>query len=714
MKVSLSELNLKDVSVISQTLKNVTKELLSSEEVCQKATKLLYNSFSDSKEKKEFALCRIFKSCSFYQLPPYLKETFRNNNKKEAKYLTLVGTFGEKKDWCNIKSSKKHKAIPLTNIQRIQELPMVSALFNQIGFAIPQNKNVEEIKFLTNDDHNFGLFLVEKAKGSTLIPDQKSFVIPYGIKSVLGFGGQFSTGDIFATLIFSKKRITAKKARLLQSLAPALKYSLIENELRGRIFKDKTNLLTKYQTGGDIEILIEKEKAISLNDELLRANNSLLKLTDELNRSNAKLIQKESELQVSQKVWEVMKNTKSLSISEENSKLIFERVLDDLIKITDGEYGFVGEVLEQDNGQPYLKTRALTNISWNDETEKLYASQYDLGMEFYNLDTLFGKVITSGDSVIANDPANDPRAGGLPEGHPRMHSFLGVPIKFAGKLIGMVGLANKVGGYDKSDLSKLSPYLDSCSTVIQAFRENKKRVQVEKSLIKLNLELERRNNDLSSFASITSHDLMAPMRKILNFCYQLEKKPSELSDYAKDYFKKIEVSANYAANLIDGILNYSQLGEKKEPKTLIDLNELILKIENQMEQEIYKSGCSIKYKNLPMVTCNVLQMEQLFTNLISNSIKYQREGVPPLIEISHQHVDNNNLRIIIKDNGIGFDNAYSVKIFDPFQRLDGAISTKGSGLGLSICKKIALAHNGDISAEGEINKGAKFSITLRN
>ncbi len=452
--------------------------------------------------------------------------------------------------------------------------------------------------------------------------------------------------------------------------------------------------------------------AIIISNRILKKQ--VLKRTEDLQKELLERKEREREHLISKKIWDVMKDTRSLSVSSNNSRLIFEKILDDLLAITQGEYGFIGEVLFKDDGQPYLKTKAITNIAWNDETQKLYESQYELGMEFYNLDTLFGKVMTGKEMVIANDPKNDDRAGGLPNGHPPMKCFWGVPIMMGENIIGMFGLANKPGGYEASDLNKLGAYLDSCSTVLMAFRENEQRIQVEQKLKTANESLKLSNRELSGFASITSHDLKTPIRKIANFCVYIDDDESRLSDEAKQYVSKISLAATHAADLIDGILSYSQLGEEKTPHKKIDLNEIMLKMQEHLEIEFRETKGEIEFNNLPSVFGNELQIEQLFENLISNSLKYRKEGVAPVIEITHSEKNISELQLFIKDNGIGFKNIYAEKIFDPFQRLNGDVSKMGSGLGLSICKKIMLAHEGDIEATGELGRGATFTLTFKN
>ena len=136
----------------------------------------------------------------------------------------------------------------------------------------------------------------------------------------------------------------------------------------------------------------------------------------------------------------------------------------------------------EEDGTPYLKTHAITNIAWNDETQRLYDENVEQGLEFRNMDTLFGKVITGGSRIIANTPAKDPRRGGVPKGHPPLNAFLGLPFYHRDKLIGMVGIANRAAGYDEKLADSLSPFLTTCTNIILGLRARTAQNAVERSL----------------------------------------------------------------------------------------------------------------------------------------------------------------------------------------------------------------------------------------
>ena len=166
----------------------------------------------------------------------------------------------------------------------------------------------------------------------------------------------------------------------------------------------------------------------------------------------------------------------------QNTGDLFDRLLDSLLDLTDSAYGFIGEVMRDPDGGPYLKSHAITNIAWNAETRKFYEENAPKGLEFRNLKTLFGTVLTGGQPVISNDPAGDPRAGGIPEGHPPLRAFLGIPFYSADTFVGMVGIANRPAGYSKALIVFLKPLLDTCANIIQAYRLDQRRIRAEADL----------------------------------------------------------------------------------------------------------------------------------------------------------------------------------------------------------------------------------------
>ena len=178
-------------------------------------------------------------------------------------------------------------------------------------------------------------------------------------------------------------------------------------------------------------------------------------------------------------------------IKKPDPKNAFNLMLNSLLELTNSEFGFIGEVLQQEDNEPYLNIYISSNIAWDDETRRLYAENIETGMAFNNLDNLFGQVIFTGDTVLTNDPANDPRTKGLPSGHPPLSAFLGIPIKYADKLIGMVGIANRPNGYHERLLHEIEPFITTCANLIIAYQSRLGAEKSELALQQTRTELER-------------------------------------------------------------------------------------------------------------------------------------------------------------------------------------------------------------------------------
>lgn len=185
--------------------------------------------------------------------------------------------------------------------------------------------------------------------------------------------------------------------------------------------------------------------------------------------------QAEQALQRQHRMLQAVQQAQSAFIESDDKRMAFSRLLEALLAVSGSEYGFLGEVLYDAQEQPYLRTHAVSNISWDDASRRVYEEQLESGMEFRNLGSLFGWALRTRETVIANDPASDPRAGGLPPGHRAMHAFLGVPLMVGDRLVAMVGLANQPGGYSPADVEFLQPLLGATRQLVIAWRGHAER-----------------------------------------------------------------------------------------------------------------------------------------------------------------------------------------------------------------------------------------------
>jgi PAS domain S-box-containing protein len=200
-----------------------------------------------------------------------------------------------------------------------------------------------------------------------------------------------------------------------------------------------------------------------------------------------------TDLAEANKLLDALSTAQSMFISETDPKILFDGILQSILALTESQYGFMGEVFLDEKDAPYLKTHAISNIAWNEETRKYYETYASEGMEFHNLNSLFGPILTSGQPVISNDPAHDPRRGGLPEGHPPLDTFLGMPLYRAKKLVGAIGIANRPGGYDENLVNYFQSFFVSCANIIEAYRSDQNRKQAVEEI--------NRNYDVQSTLS---------------------------------------------------------------------------------------------------------------------------------------------------------------------------------------------------------------------
>lgn len=244
--------------------------------------------------------------------------------------------------------------------------------------------------------------------------------------------------------------------------------------------------------------------------------------------------------------------------------------------------------------------------------------------------------------------------------------------------------------------------------------------RIEEELKQKTIELEKSNESLQQFAAIASHDLKEPLRKISIYASKvLNTEKDRLSEMSYTALSKISGSTRRMQKMIDDILQFSFVDGNQE-KRQINLEELLSEVKDLLSETISTRKAEIITDGLPTAFVIAPQIIQLFQNLISNALKFSKENEPPRIVITHTFFidkptasgSNKYLEITIADNGIGFDDKDNEKIFGLFYRLHGKTQFEGTGLGLSVCKKIVANHSGTISAKSKIGEGSEFIIRL--
>jgi signal transduction histidine kinase len=236
---------------------------------------------------------------------------------------------------------------------------------------------------------------------------------------------------------------------------------------------------------------------------------------------------------------------------------------------------------------------------------------------------------------------------------------------------------------------------------------------LNEQLLQNNQQLKNTIEELDRFAYVASHDLQEPLRKILVFSDKIQTKYKEQLDAELERsLDKIVRASERMQLLISDLLRFSRHTNTAEDFTFIDLNDLLHDVLVDMEVDIEQTGSQIRMEKLPPVWAIPSQMRQLFQNLLSNAIKFRKPDIVPMITIVSDIPSKEHYRIIVQDNGIGFDPKFSEEIFMVFKRLHSYHEFEGSGVGLSICKKIIERHRGEIHAESKLGMGSKFIVQL--
>jgi signal transduction histidine kinase len=225
--------------------------------------------------------------------------------------------------------------------------------------------------------------------------------------------------------------------------------------------------------------------------------------------------------------------------------------------------------------------------------------------------------------------------------------------------------------------------------------------------------LETSNKDLSQFASIASHDLQAPLRKVMLFSDFLYKTESDrLSDEGKQYIHCMQSSVNKMQTLISDLLSLSRVDQVGKNFGQIHLKEIVSQVQDDLQLNIKEAGASITVESSCRFEADEHQMVQLLTNLIGNAIKYRPDGVPPKVNIACKQMNSQFVELTISDNGIGIKPEHQGKIFEIFQRLHPGDKFSGTGIGLAIVKRIVDRHSGSIAVDSKPDEGSCFIIRL--
>jgi light-regulated signal transduction histidine kinase (bacteriophytochrome) len=234
-----------------------------------------------------------------------------------------------------------------------------------------------------------------------------------------------------------------------------------------------------------------------------------------------------------------------------------------------------------------------------------------------------------------------------------------------------------------------------------------------KELDDKNAALNRSNHELEQFATIASHDLQEPLRKVVAFARLLREEYGEaLEEGGIDYLGRMEGACERMLALIGDLLRFARVTSRARPFEPTDLGAVAAEVVSDLEDQVAREGAIVAVAPLPVIDADPVQMRQLLQNLISNGLKFRHRDRPPRVEVSAALAQGGRAELRVTDNGIGLNPKFAERIFQPFRRLHGQGRYEGTGMGLAIVRKIAERHGGEARVESEPGKGSRFVVSL--
>lgn len=527
-------------------------------------------------------------------------------------------------------------------------------------------------------------------KGIPLVSPEKHQLVTLEVIPLL------NTIERYYLVLFSDAQLMGED--LDEATREAMFKGMAESERNSQLIKEMAQLRE------DIRSITEDQEAV--NEELQSANEELLSGSEELQSLNEELETSKEEIQSTNEEL----TTLNQELLDRNDQLNIARLYaESIIATIRGPLVVLDKDLKVRTANPSYYKKFKTS---EEETEGKFFFQLKNGL--WNIPTLR---LALESSLLTDGRISDVEVKQKVEGLEERILLLN---------------ACRIAREDNAELLILLAFEDITDTrnrendLINFSRELEMKVDERTlSLKEANVQLKQSNESLEQFATIASHDLQEPLRKIQTFSALLnDRYGKEITGEARGLINKMSLAAKRMSALINDVLNFSKVLDANAFEH-VDLNVIMQNVQNDFDMLIEQKKAVITMNELPVIKAVALQMNQLFYNLLGNAIKFSRPDVPPVIHISsrmlpasevHMHPTLNSMssyyEIIFSDNGIGIDEAFIEEIFQIFQRLNARERFEGTGIGLALCKKIVLNHNGEIYVRSKEGIGTAFHVLL--
>jgi PAS domain S-box-containing protein len=401
-------------------------------------------------------------------------------------------------------------------------------------------------------------------------------------------------------------------------------------------------------------------------------------------------------------------------IREGKFRATLDTMLESLLELTNSEFGFLAEVLQDEEEAPYLRVQSIANLPWSLPSEEMCSRVGTDRFELPSLNNVMGELIRNKKVVSVDETQSVELFAGLPEGHPEIRTFLSVPILVGSDLVGIFAIANRDSGYNQSLISFLRPFTATYGVIINSQRMIDMESNNRRSLVREKQRADQANRAKSEFLSSMSHELRTPLNAILGFGQLLGSDPA-LNEDQRDSANEILSASNHLLALINEVLDLARIESGKLDLSLetIPVRAIIDEALTLIRLSAEKRGIQISISNRAnlRVTADWTRLKQALLNLLSNAVKYNRSEGSILIEAKPHGTAWVDIRVT--DTGPGIPEFRIPELFQPFNRLGAELShIEGTGIGLSLTHRLVELMGGSIGLTSAVGEGSTFWIRL--